>query len=277
MSLLKPIRIEEYVLEELKNGPKETVNLINEVKDKRPNTTKQAVYTALRKMKVEQIVLSSKKVTALHAIWIQKMRVYLENASQNYSTVQNPGNFLTLEDGDKIRYSFKDSYKTDVFWTHAYYLFLEILEPGEPVYLYNPHELFLLLNPENEIALFEATIKKGFPLLVTTGNTTWLDKKVREYFDGERSQYHTLSRPLFPNNYYINIFGDFLIEVWLDETVSEKIAEFYQRTSEWNTATHKELENIFSQKGPTKLVISKNLKKTKRLKASLRRHFAIKK
>lgn len=277
MSILKPVRVEEYILDELKSGPKENILLVESIQKKRPHTTKQAIYSALRKMKEEEIILSSKKVTSLHAIWLEKIEAYVEQARQSYSSVKNIGNFLNLEDGDKIRYSFQDSYKTDVFWTHAYYLLLEKLLPGEPVYLYNPHEWFLLTKPENEQALIRATTEKNHPFLIAVGGNNWLDKKIRSEFGGDMSQCHLLREPLFSGSYYCNVFGDFLVEVWIDKVVSQKIEDFYQTTSTWNSSDKERLEEILSQKGSTKLVISRNKKKADRIKASLRKYFAIKK
>jgi hypothetical protein len=79
-----------------------------------------------------------------------------------------------------------------------------------------------------------------------------------------------LEMPLFNKpNYYVNIIGDYLIEVHLDKKSEEKINRFFKTFVEWTPQAREKLEAIVSSHGRTKLVVSRNAKKAARLVALL--------
>lgn len=124
---------------------------------------------------------------------------------------------LILKTVTKLNIIFKVRLKL-IFFGPMLYIFLPKESKKEPVYLYNPHEWFLLARKENELELFNTISRKGHRVLLTVGNDSFLDRYVKKYFDNNFSQYHIRNRRLFnENNYYLNIIGDFLIEVWMDK------------------------------------------------------------
>jgi hypothetical protein len=276
MSIIKPKRIEEYILNHLKNGPILILDLIEEIRNNRSGTTKQAVYAALRQMKQQEMVLTLKGEALLNVAWVNRMMDYFDAAKGSYTQGATSRRAFDLEDGERIKYYFNDAHKADIFWTHAYFLLLESLEADEPVFLYNPHEWFLLARTENEKSVIETTIQHGHHCLITAGGRTFLDKLVRRYFDGEKSQYNALEKPLFKeNNYYINIFGDFLIEAWINKDVAERIEALYSDMDKWNEDSVDAFKEILDMSGRMRIVISRNHKKAEHLKKMLRKGFAI--
>jgi len=276
LSIIKPKQIDDRIINHLKSGPILTLDLVKTIQQDRPNTTKQAVYAALRSLKAQEIVLTNKGISSLNIAWVNQMVDYLNFTKNKYVTNDNQGSFLDLEDKEKIKYYFNTANKGDVFWTHAYYLLLECLTENEPVFLYNSHEWFLLARTENEKAVISSTINKSHKFLLTSGSDTFLDKQVRKYFDGDKSQYNILAVPLFKeNNYYLNIFGDFLIEVWLDQKIAQKIDEFYQTTIQWDENAEIKIKEIINASGRMKMIISRNRAKAEKLKKTLRKDFAI--
>lgn len=277
MSLNNPKRIEEYILKHLRKGPMLMIDLVETLKKDRKNTTKQAVYAALRLLKKEEQIVTYKGVASLNLTWLNSMINYFYLAKVNYIKGDFNDSFINLEDKEKIKYYFQNPIKTDIFWTHALYLLFENNEVGEPLYIYNPHEWFLLARKENEEKLFKVGVQKGHRLLLTVGNDCFLDKYVKKYFDNESSQYHFREKPLFEeNNYYINIIGDFLIEVWLNKKLADRIDKFYKEIVEWNDENLKKLEEIVSKEGKTKIVISRNKNKADKIKRMLSKNFVLK-
>ena len=166
--------------------------------------------------------------------------------------------------------------KADIFWTHAYYLMIEQLKEGEQAFLYNPHEWFMLGRSHNEKALLQATVQKNIPFLMTVAGNTPLDKYVASNFDGTKSQYNMLAKPMFKeNNYYLNIFGDFLIEVWLDKEIADEVESLYRTATSFDEAVKEKIQKILARQGRMRLVISRNHKKATKLKKTLARDFAI--
>jgi len=278
MPLDKPKKIEEYILKYLQVGPVLMLDLVKMIQSDRPNTTKQAVYAAIRVLKKTEQILTYKGMASLNLTWLNSMVNYFDLARHNYVKGKaSQGSFIDLEDKEKIKYYFKNPIKADVFWTHALFLLVERNSQNEPVFLYNPHEWFLLARNENEQNVFKTIIRKGHRLLLTAGNNQFLDKYIRKYFDNNLSQYHIKEKPLFlENNYYLNIVGDFIIEVWLDKKMADKIDKFYQETKAWDEGIYERLKNIVDIESRMKIVISKNHRKAEKIKNSLKKYFVLK-
>ena len=74
-------------------------------------------------------------------------------------------------------------------------------------------------------------------------------------------------------NYYINIFGTYLIEVFLDPHVSENLDLFYKHIRILTPETLLELQAIVAKRGRTKIVISNNARKAEKIIAKLKKPF----
>ncbi len=276
--IYNPKTIEEYILFFLQKGSLGTIELLQKIQGKREGTTKQALYKILQKLKEEEVVVVRSKYVSLSHLWINRMAEYFATAQRLYTTHGEPSeDFLQLEDGDKIVYTFKNPNSTDMFWGHAFGILSEVTGT-ESIYLYNPHEWFMLARYESEKKLFDAVKQKGKQLFMLTGNKNELDLFVSKEFDGVLLQYHTLQNKLFPkDNYYLNIFGDFLIEVCLDEKTSNAIDRFYKTHTIFNEKSKEALKEIIERRGKNKFVISRNARKAEKLKKVFGKYFFVKK
>ena len=277
MLLGKAKSIESLVTTELQRGPIDTALLIANIKKKRPNTTKQGVYAALRNLRKEEIVVLHNKKTSFNLLWLKQMDEFLAVTERHYvETNFGRDNFLNLKEGERIVYFFGNPAETDKFWGHALVTLAEAstAEDG-PAYLYNPHEWFLIARKESERECI-AFITKKRRFLLTAGNKLPLDRVITKEFDGNHSQYHMHSQQLFAkNNYYLNIVGDFLIEVLIDEKIAAKIEVLYQNAEKLDDRVLGELNKIIGNKERSRLTISRNSKKASRLKKILGKNFYI--
>lgn len=266
-----PKNLEERILAYLQKGSCRVSGLIEDIKKHRPKTTKQGVYASLRALRKNEAVVLHGGFVSLNTVWLDKMSDYFSVAMRAYtsSSVRADAVF-NLQEGDSIQYYFKDPVVTDAFWSHIFYLLTAITSKTEPVFLYNPHEWFLLARTENEKSLMNNVTEQGKLYFMTVGNKYPLDRYVSKYFDGVRTQFFMADKKFFPkNNYYLNIIGDYLIEVWLDLAITKKIENFYKEAGEFSAEKQKELQLIISQRGRSKLKISRNDKKAARLKKVL--------
>ena len=93
-----------------------------------------------------------------------------------------------------------------------------------------------------------------------------VDYKITNYFASDTK--------LFPKqNYYVNIFDDFLIEVWLDPKVSEAIDQFYNNTKDFDENAKKKLLEIIKPGGRNKLVITRNKRKAYKIRNMFSKFF----
>jgi hypothetical protein len=277
--LNKPKTIEDHILASLQVGSRGTAELLEELQAVRAGTTKQAFYQTLRKLKKEEVVVVYAKRVSLSHIWINTMAEYFSIAGKNYSASESPSEeFLLLTDGEKISYSFKDPHTTDIFWGHAFGILLGQVNPTVPICIYNSHEWFLVAREESEKKLFTQIKDEKKSLLMLVGNREVLDIEIGKWFDGEQLQYFATTDKIFDKkNYYINVFGDFIIEAWLDPKTTIEINDFYLNKKVLSKEVKEELKNIVSKKGRNKLVISRNSRKASKTRSMFKKYFVFNK
>lgn len=277
--IYNPKTIEDYILSYLQKGSFNTSELLEKIKTIRPKTTKQGFYQSLRKLKKDEVVVIYSKRVSLSHIWINTMSEYFATAKRLHTLAGVPSeDFLQLEDGDKISYTFKSPTIADMFWGHAFGVLASRTQQDEPVYIYNPHEWFMIARHKSEKIVFNEIISSGKQLFVLIGNNDPLDKYIANEFDGIMSQYYMCTEKLFEKeNYYLNIFDDFTIEAYLDEKTTSLVNQLYKETTVFTEDIREQLKQIVNHQGKTKLTISRNKRKAQKFKTVFKKYFYIKK
>jgi hypothetical protein len=175
---------------------------------------------------------------------------------------------------EKISYSFADAHTADLFWGHAFHLFTEIFPIDKPLYIYNPHEWFILARPESEKTLFDNVSNTGRKTYMLIGSRDYLDVHTATSFNQKNLEHHATADSVFERrNYYVNSVGDFIIEAYLDEEITDRVDQFYKKTRVLNHQTQKQLEELVKKSGKTKLVISRNSNKAQKLQKKIGNYF----
>ncbi len=268
MAWKKPTRnLEEMIIDRLKQGAAMTIDVIAYIRRERPHTTKQGVYAAMRLLQREEKVAVHGRYASLNTLWIREMLESFSAAQRNYSerSITDDG-FSYLKEGEKVHYVFRNPILADTFWSHALLVLTSAVPVEEPLYIYCPHEWFLLAREKSERALLNSIVDRGRSIRETIGHRDRLDNYISKEFKREGMKYGTLATPLFKEkNYYVNIVGGFIVETYLDMRVAEKIDEFYKQTPGWSPSVPAVLGKIIESPGKTKMTISKNEKRAARL------------
>jgi hypothetical protein len=273
MLFSKDITLEDRIVLLLQSGPLSTDNLLACLQKVRIGTTKQGMYRVLRILIRSDIVVKSGRIVSLSVAWVERVSS-LTNAAEGAYLRKREGSVLDLEEGDSIRYSFRNTNVAEAFWNHTNHVLVKA-HPRTPWFGYNPHCWFFLADPARERGFRDLLVKQGGQYLMTVGGDTSLDRAIKGEFDGKGSQYHRRQTPLFAkNNYYLNIIGDYVIEAWLAPTHARAIEQLYQNTSDTHCAQQKLLD-IINSKGRTRLVVSRNSKKAATLRGKLGRVFYV--
>jgi hypothetical protein len=74
--------------------------------------------------------------------------------------------------------------------------------------------------------------------------------------------------------YNVNVFDDFLIEVYLDQKITDEIDGVYKKHKNWSPDVTKELTEIIRKRGKNKLVVSRSKKKSEKIRNLFRKYFA---
>lgn len=267
--------IEQLVLRGLQPGTLPTRQLIQRISARRPKTTKQGVYRVLRKLKAEEKVVVHGKMVSLNLHWIKTRQMFFTLAEYYYSPQAASANgFLNIREKDKIVYSFKNLQLLDSFWSHAFYLFAQSLPSRVPIFVYNPHQWFSYARQETETMLIKTMREKRRQILITVAYQNTLNQHLKKKFTGDLTQYMITNRLLFnKSNYYLNIFGDVLIEVLIDNSIAGKIHQLFSQAKVFDDQAKSKLTQIVAQDGRNTLVISRNMEKAEKYKKSLAKSF----
>ncbi len=270
--------LEELAIQKLKNGPMPAIELIAAITETRHATTKQGVYRVLRKLKAEEKIVWHGKTISLNLHWLREMNIFFALAQFQYSSPNHEASLLGIKDKDKIVYSFKNLDLLDVFWGHAFHMLILALPASEPVYIYNPHEWFAYGRSDQEQTLITILEEQKRPTLLTIVHNDPLNQALRQKFSNSIFQYYISSKSYFKkDNYYCNIFGDYIIEVYIDENIHQDLDVFFKNTINFENSTDAQLSQIIHKPGHNKLVISRNHVKAEKLRSMLKKNFFIKK
>ncbi|MCB9809167.1 hypothetical protein H6776_02085 [Candidatus Nomurabacteria bacterium] len=268
--------LEDRIIQYVHKQPFIIVDLIEHLQQDRPGTTKQAVYAAIRKLKAEEVVVVYKKQISLNKAWVQKMSEFFSIAKHNYLEGNIlDSSFLNFVDGDKVSYRFQSPYITDQYWAHVFSVLTDSIPNEIPVMIYDPHQWFMAARKESELPLTQEFKKQKRLICTTVGHDTSIDKSIKKLYDGEYAKYTIDTSAKFKNNHYINIFNDFIIDVYLDLDVSKQIDNFYRTYNNLNKESIAELKAIVSQKRKNRFVISRNAKRAYKLRKQLAKNFFI--
>jgi DNA-binding PadR family transcriptional regulator len=268
--------IESLILDLLKDSPLSSIDLIARMQKKRQDTPKQSVYLALRKLKQREMITIGKKLVSLHQVWVSQMKNFFLDAERTYSQGANEVSFLRLEEKESAIYKFNSLLSLDMFWAHAVALFMNERRKGDSIFFYNPHQWFLIVRNQSESYLISEAARRDISWVQLIAGKTPLDIETRTFFDQEKARCHLLGEDVYPSNYYLNVLGDFTIEVWLDSKVAQEIEKVY---SEYKTITP-ELQDrlqklIEVKKYRHKMKISRNSQKVKKVQSVFGKYFFI--
>ena len=270
-------KIEDFIVDQLKYGPQVIVELIKDIEKVRPNTTKQGVYAALRELKKQEVVVTHHKRVSLNLKWLNQQSAYFFAARYNYLSDTGAGDFSRLNQGEKIAYHFMKPALTDAFWCHVIYILIEQQKLNGSIFLYNPHSWFFICRAESERALRDFINQHHSQYLLTVHGKTPLDRYIISEFDGTSSQYYMSEHSYFLHpNYYLNIIGDFIIEVWINPRIANEIEKIYHQTKVVDQSAIDKLTSLINSRGRSRLVISKDRIRAQKLSKKFSRNFYLK-
>lgn len=239
--------------------------------------TKQGVYQALRKLKAEEKIVLHGRSASLNIQWLRKMGDFFSIAQHFYSPAHgNPDYVLNLREKEKVTFTFKTLVDLDIFTSHAIYMLAAIIDAHEPIYAFNPHEIFSYGRSESEAMLLEVMEEIHKQVLLLATHSSPLDSELKKRFSGTNVQYHIEHDvPFDTGKYYFNVYGGYLLEIHLDMRVSAELEMFFESTGSFTKEAQEKLSYIFATKGRHKVVISRNKTKSDRYKKFFAKFFAI--
>lgn len=269
--------VKERIIEALQSGPLRTTTLIEYLSRHGDPVSKQGAYLALRELAKEEVVVVYKKYASLNRAWLMRLADFSSTAHHRYFEPDMPVSHVkNLKPNQRIKFTFKTLSLLDAFWGHTLYTLIENNPNYEPLLMYNPHWWFAYSRNPSEIAIIDFCKRRGTLLLETIGHNTPIDRSTAKFMDGSHAQYHVRTKPLFPkDNYYINVLGEFIIDVWIDNKFHEQIEKLYHTETHVTKEWIDRLEYLNTLKGKNILTISRNPKRANELRTKLLRPFSL--
>lgn len=263
--------VEDIIIEELAKNPYQIgPDLVLSIQESRPNTTKQAVYHALKFLIKDEVVAKVGEKYFISSIWLQKTHELLqEGASKSNDAI------FDLKEKESISYRFPTLLVCDTYWAHLFKILTEWVPAEKPIFVWNPHEWFVVGRIKEEKEIFKVFSEKGKLAYYSIAGETLLDKKFKQQFSTDFLIVNIGNTIFKKENYYLNVFGDFIIEVFIDIKLAKMIDSFYRETEKLEPESIAYFEELIAKKYPVRMKISKNKERANKLCKKLSKDFYI--
>jgi hypothetical protein len=144
-----------------------------------------------------------------------------------------------------------------------------------PFFFWLPHEWFIIGRSKEDIEMFKLIQRERKLVFYSVSGKTELDKKFKKQLTSNSAKINIGNTLPFKQNYYLNVFDDFILEIYLDKKLTEKIENFYKKHNDITLANMTEFENLIKEKYPVRMKISRDKKKAAKLRKQLSKDFYI--
>ncbi len=267
--------IDDYIVEILSKRPNITgPELLVAIQQHRPSTTKQAVYYALGYLLEAEAVVKAGAGYSISKIW--KLKIQNNLIKDDSSDLQS---VLGLNEGESISLKFPSLMTADFYWAHIFTELTDWTPESTPIFIWNPHEWYVIGREEVEREVLENFIVKNKKVYFSISGKTELDKDFRKIYTSKNLSINTGVAEIFPNHVYINVFNNILVEVFLSKDLAKEVNHFYEThqvpLNKLTAAERNEFIFIISKKYPVRIKVSKNTKKAAEIKNKLAKGFII--
>lgn len=272
MLFSKKQTIEDYIVESLADNTRLTgPELLEKIQLKRGTTSKQAMYSVLHVLLADEVIAKIGTQYYLSKLWVDKVDSLLRI---NNDKLQQESIF-DLQNTESITYRFPSLLSCDTYWAHIFNLLIIWIPRDKPFFFWLPHEWFMIGRSKEDVEMFKLIQRERKRVFYSVAGKTELDKKFKKQFTSKSAKINIGNTLPFKQNYYLNVFEDFIIEVYLDNKLVKKIENFYQKYDDITLANMLEFENLIKEKYPVRMKISRNTKKAAKLRKQLSKDFYI--
>ena len=265
--------IDDLIVESLAKNPYSSgPYLVKLVQKHRPDSTKQAVYIALKTLLENEIVAKVGTTYFLSRVWVGKLDRLFE-AREKAELTRDA--IFDLSEEESISYYFPNLLTCDTYWAHVFELLMDAMPTHMPICGWMPHEWFAIGRSEVERNIFKQHETKGKHMFYTIGGTTSLDMLFKREWENSFVSIYTTNERLYPSIYYLHVFEEFIIEVFVREELAAQIEKFYADTETIKPESVTFFEKIITNQSPVRMKISRKKKKAGLLRKKLSKDFLL--
>lgn len=228
-----------------------------------------AIYKELNRLQDEGVISKAGKDYRLKLTWVINAAGFF-NEMFIYHCRQSTHPNLIPAEGESIAWYFYDLGKVDDLWEQL--LFSLFLQSKEQILLsWMPHPWYHITDDDKQ-HLYENAMKLiNVKIYRIIGGSTYLDRKSIEAW---KEPVHAVSFAKSPfagdNQNYIDVIGDYVITIKLDEKTTNLLEEYYDSISDEEVLSAADSDLLLSNKMRIKVKIQHNVRKARRLQKMFR-------
>ena len=257
--------LEDSIIRRLLDNEAKVKNLQQRLLKDKVNVTSQGIYKILKDLISQEIIIKHGQFYSLNEEWRNRVIKELNKNNQG----------ISLTEGEKISFYFNSLIHLDQQWKNLV-LPLHQAYPQDPIFLYNPHEIWIHLNEQRKISEYEYyssfAAKKIHAFCVFGGNTIH-ETIIKKELQNEYMQV-AIGVEYFSKTDYLAIFNDYIVTTKLSKPLTKKIEDCYQSTENM-VKLEKQLQMIGIEKKKIKLTIERNQEKAKKLRKRMSKQFFV--
>lgn len=237
------------------------------------SVSSQSVYNALKRLVQEEVVIKEGTKYLLNYVWLKRLYRFSEpikTENQDFSLF-NPSD---LSEGERDVYQFNNLNRAGVFWMHIHQILLDSLESSQIVVLYSTNEWTSAIRGQADAEWAKTAAKSDKLTLFAVGDNNYQNRNYKKDHTSGNLQINVGKTYGFEKGYYMNVFNDYVVELFIPSLIDEKISEIFNKNigkEELISAVNE--SEIYNCK--VKLVVRKNRLVAKKLFKRISKDFYI--
>lgn len=223
--------------------------------------TIQGLYRTLRTLQADGIVVKEKKHYGLSLPWLMDMSALVETMQHTYLRHTYLDQLLP-KGTQKQTWTFSNLLAMNDFWSHLLVAMARHVQ-DKTVMHYSPHTWYLVLHREHSMQFTRALLKEIKTSYTIVGSRSYLDKMATRIT--QDSFAHKQFYLAFPDeqlhkerNHHVDVVGDYVLDVFLDDETTEAIETLYSNTSLPEDIHSDNILPLYTNKAKIKMVLKKD-------------------
>jgi hypothetical protein len=260
------------ILTVLEKGPIPKKELISKV-EKTQKVTVQAIYKELKKLTLEEVILTHGGHLSLNLMYISKEYTRWSSVLNTYEGGQNlKSHFLDLKADECMNLKFRTLSDLDAYWVHASLILDSLNKSKTPSYSIIPHDWFLYARHETDIFWTKSQKEK---MRIIVNGTLSLDKEVtgRRIKNGYKicSGINPLKQQ---DTVYYTLLNGYVFKVTLDKKIQTLLLDFIKNTKKIASIDFENLNKIINTKCRCMMKISNDPVKFLKMTNKCKKYFS---
>ena len=270
--MLSPNNLFNTIIDTLLDKQSLTIQELHHAINSYIPTSLPNLYKVVAELLDKQILLKSQKKLSLHTIRIKNIGSIYEKIEPRLKELK-PSMSLSLWE-TKVFHS--DTLQSlDSIWRNVLHYFSENTTGIQTLYIYNSHPYHVLWSFETESAGFKTLSRYGQQAVhFLFGNQTFLDRYGAELLEQSGCVcVFSNKTPFAPQGHFINVYGDYILEVVLPLAMSNYFEVYFQTVQDIQSFPKAMFEQLFDMKMKYSLKASYLPQEAEKLRKQIKSYF----